>query len=178
MICLFPKKFPKQNYLSNFLARFQPGFVQYYGYGNDITLYKDGPIAILKNKVAKGELMKDDHQLKVAGTLQGIYEEINGYKPEESGLINKWLGRKRRQPPKGLYLYGAVGGGKTMLMDLFYECCQVSRFAVPVSSAHGEPNFLLLVINLTFIIFFRIFFSNKGFTLYSKGNVIKKTLNL
>lgn len=124
MTYLLPKKFFNQNYFTNLSNKFVQ-HIQRHGYVHDVSLIKKGPIVMLKNKIAKGELVEDEHQMKVARTLQNIYEEINGYKPEEFNLLDKWLGRKRKQPPKGLYIHGAVGGGKTMLMDLFYKCCQV-----------------------------------------------------
>ncbi|KAL1505949.1 hypothetical protein ABEB36_005392 [Hypothenemus hampei] len=34
---------------------------------------------------------------------------------------------KKQNIPNGLYIYGSVGGGKTMLMDLFYDICKVDR---------------------------------------------------
>ncbi|XP_018053937.1 PREDICTED: putative ATPase N2B isoform X3 [Atta colombica] len=71
--------------------------------------------------------MNDTYQTKVAQTLQQIYQEVQDYKPQQLNLLEKWFYNKRRDAPKGLYIFGAVGGGKTMLMDLFYNCCQIEN---------------------------------------------------
>ncbi|KAJ8679993.1 hypothetical protein QAD02_015780 [Eretmocerus hayati] len=89
----------------------------------------DSPLEVLKRKVSRGELMKDDHQLKIIEELQIVYENVKGYEPEKPSFLEKWVrqSKKKRKAPQGLYLYGAVGGGKTMLMDLFYNCCQMKN---------------------------------------------------
>ncbi|XP_014238457.1 putative ATPase N2B [Trichogramma pretiosum] len=99
-------------------------------YANSVQSNDPGsPLEVLKQKVNKGELMHDEHQLIVIEDLQKVYERLKGYTPEKPGLISKWLrnNNKKTKAPKGLYLYGAVGGGKTMLMDLFYNCCQIQH---------------------------------------------------
>uniref|UniRef100_A0A0C9RST8 N2B_0 protein n=1 Tax=Fopius arisanus TaxID=64838 RepID=A0A0C9RST8_9HYME len=95
----------------------------------DDLLSKGGPIEVLRNRIAKGELVEDDYQMKITENLQTVFERVHKYEPEKPGFFSKFIGKgkRRKKPPKGLYLYGAVGGGKTMLMDLFYDCCQVDK---------------------------------------------------
>ncbi|XP_057327468.1 putative ATPase N2B isoform X2 [Microplitis mediator] len=88
------------------------------------------PREILKNKIANNELIEDEYQMKVVENLQRVYNELKLYKPVKSlSFLNKWFtnNNKINKPPKGLYIYGAVGGGKTMLMDLFYNCCKIEN---------------------------------------------------
>lgn len=74
--------------------------------------------------------MPDEHQLKVVGELQKLYEISNNYNLPETSSLGGWFSFARKKPKveneiKGLYIYGSVGGGKTMLMDLFFDCCKV-----------------------------------------------------
>lgn len=86
------------------------------------------PVAALKSKIDSGELISDEYQIRVAERLQRVYDEVKNYTPPSQGFIKKWLGSSKRENiPRGLYLYGAVGGGKTMLMDLFFDCCEMDR---------------------------------------------------
>jgi predicted ATPase len=83
-----------------------------------------GPLAVLQEKIDNEELMHDVYQYRIAESLQRLYENIQGYTPPQYGLFSRYF-KKVTKAPKGLYIYGAVGGGKTMLMDLFYNCCEV-----------------------------------------------------
>ncbi|CAG5109212.1 Similar to Putative ATPase N2B (Haematobia irritans) [Cotesia congregata] len=96
---------------------------------NDSHADDNSPREVLKKKIANNELIQDDYQIKIVESLQQVYDDLKGYKPSKaSSFLSKWLkSSNANKPPKGLYIYGAVGGGKTMLMDLFYNCCQIEN---------------------------------------------------
>ena len=74
--------------------------------------------------VAASTLEPDPAQREVVIALEGLYQRLTespGVPSRIQGWINSVLGRDRI-PVKGLYIWGSVGRGKTMLMDLFYDC--------------------------------------------------------
>lgn len=72
--------------------------------------------------VAAGELRPDPEQRNAAERLSRLQAELE--RPASPGLIGKLFGKKA-QAPRGLYLWGGVGRGKSMLMDLFHECLAI-----------------------------------------------------
>jgi cell division protein ZapE len=77
------------------------------------------PLSQYRRLVDGGGFSADPGQLAAAEALDALWRELQS-QPSDS-----WLGRlarRRREPVRGLYLWGGVGRGKTWLMDLFFEC--------------------------------------------------------
>jgi cell division protein ZapE len=70
-----------------------------------------------------GALEPDPAQARTANRLQVLQNELSNYRPASKSSSLGWLmARGPKTPaPRGLYIWGDVGRGKTMLMDLFYE---------------------------------------------------------
>ena len=86
--------------------------------------------------VAAGELRADPEQAAAARRLDALAAELEH--PRRAGLL-----RRRRLPPRGVYLWGGVGRGKSMLMDLFFAEAAVPgkrrvHFAEFMIEVHGR----------------------------------------
>lgn len=86
-----------------------------------------GPLARYREFVRKGILESDPIQLYVAEQLQLLSFRLQHYAPPVLGKIFSSLFGKSHKPPKGVYIFGGIGTGKTMLMDFFYETLQNKR---------------------------------------------------
>ncbi|CAA2143153.1 cell division protein ZapE [Hyphomicrobium sp. ghe19] len=72
-----------------------------------------------KRRLAEQEIEPDAAQAALAIRLDDLETELAAYRPK-NGMLAKVFS-KPPVPPKGLYIWGSVGRGKTMLMDLFFE---------------------------------------------------------
>jgi cell division protein ZapE len=80
--------------------------------------------------VTAGRIERDDAQLTVLDMMARLEARIAEYRLARKSSSLGWLfaSRESALPPiKGLYIYGDVGRGKTMLMDLFFEATPVVR---------------------------------------------------
>jgi cell division protein ZapE len=73
-------------------------------------------------RVARGELKPDALQERAAQLLQALASQLSHYRPGRRGFF-----LRVKPAPRGLYIWGDVGRGKSMLMDLFFEAVQVAQ---------------------------------------------------
>ena len=75
---------------------------------------------ILHRRIALGEIRADPGQLAVAEQMEGLRVWLEANATRRVGLFAGLFARPL-VPPKGIYLWGGVGRGKSMIMDLFAE---------------------------------------------------------
>ena len=76
------------------------------------------PLAAYHARVAAGELTPDPNQERAAQRLDALADDLGRWNPDS------WI---KRAGPRGLYLWGPVGRGKSMLLDLFFEAAPVKK---------------------------------------------------
>ncbi|XP_014553052.1 hypothetical protein COCVIDRAFT_108672 [Bipolaris victoriae FI3] len=103
-----------------------------------------GPMAEYDARVECGRLRDDEHQRNIIRNLQDLHDMLTNYtqppvqqptvdslQPPKKGGLFSFLSMSKPTGsslppipdslPKGIYMFGDVGSGKTMMMDLFYD---------------------------------------------------------
>jgi len=76
--------------------------------------------------VASGAIEPDAAQREVAEAFDDLEQRVERYRPlRRLRLLDRLFADKHEGPPRGLYVHGDVGRGKTMLMDLFFQASPV-----------------------------------------------------
>ena len=93
---------------------------------------KQTPLERYLSLCKNGELESDHIQKEAAEKLQHLHDSLVGYKPNSESWLTSFKERLKinNKPSKissGLYIYGPVGRGKSMLMDLFFENAPVTK---------------------------------------------------
>ncbi|MEP3051638.1 MAG: cell division protein ZapE [Erythrobacter sp.] len=83
-----------------------------------------GILARYEQLIATGELRADADQRRAAERLDRLQKELEA--DQSGGLLAQWFGSKQ-QRPEGVYMWGGVGRGKSMLMDLFHETLAITQ---------------------------------------------------
>mgnify|MGYP000594089033 CR=1 FL=1 len=77
------------------------------------------PLAAYQERLAAGDLVADADQAQAVERLDALASELAEWRPDA------WFGKGRT--PRGLYLWGPVGRGKSLLMDLFFETAPIEK---------------------------------------------------
>jgi cell division protein ZapE len=76
--------------------------------------------------IAEGRIEADPAQAALIARLDRLAGALADYQPgRRVGALGRLVGAKSTPPPRGIYIHGAVGRGKTLLMDLFFEAAPV-----------------------------------------------------
>ena len=85
----------------------------------------NGVASLYEQSLAKRGFVSDPSQWSAVEHLQRLFEEWTAYKARRSNALKRLL--VKPPPPRGVYLWGAVGRGKSFLMDSFYLCVPLVR---------------------------------------------------
>ncbi|WP_246154044.1 cell division protein ZapE [Methylobacterium oryzihabitans] len=101
-----------------------------------------GPVAARYDAlVASGAIERDPAQIVLVERLDALLDELARVPPPaKPGMLGRLFGR-RPEPaaaPRGLYVWGLVGRGKTMLMDLFHEAAPEPKRRVHFHAFMGD----------------------------------------
>ena len=82
-------------------------------------------VSLYRQQLANRGFVSDAAQWRAVDRLQRLYEEWSAYKARRKTALRRLL--VKPPLPKGVYLWGGVGRGKSFLMDSFFLCVPLVR---------------------------------------------------
>ena len=82
-------------------------------------------VSLYQQSLAKRGFVSDAAQWRAVERLQRLYDEWTAYKARRNTALKRML--VKPDLPRGVYLWGGVGRGKSFLMDSFYLCVPLVR---------------------------------------------------
>ena len=94
-------------------------------------MIESGPLKIYERRIKKGTILPDASQYSLVQQLQKLHIGLANTVSGQSILskLSRFIleGEKSKKPPKGMYIYGPPGVGKSMLMEVFYDSSKISK---------------------------------------------------
>ena len=93
-----------------------------------IPAAREGALFVhLNTELERRRIDLDAAQLRALDRLQRLYDDLVEFRNARLSLLRRWL--RPPVPPRGVYLWGSVGRGKSFLMDAFYAAVPLRRKA-------------------------------------------------
>ena len=85
-----------------------------------------GVVSAYRERLTAGGLSPDPAQADCVERLDQLATDVMAHTRRRNSLIGRFVAASGPEP-RGLYIHGGVGRGKTMLMDLFYSAVHISK---------------------------------------------------